>query len=288
MKKLTYDQVKTYIESFGYTLLSEEYINNRLKLSLQCLNKHITNISFDNFNHGKRCSICRNNERKLTTDYVSNFINNEGFELLSLFIDTKHIMDIKCPNGHIFKRSFNGFQQGYRCPVCANDKKRLTYEYVKGFIEVNGYKLISTNYINARDKLTIQCPNNHQFNSTFSNSKLGSRCPLCVRITSKKEKEIVQYIHNIYKGIIIENDRTLIKNPTTNRMLELDIWLPDIRKAIEFNGIYWHSLDNVIERDVIKLDYCKTNNIQLLIINEHNWLKNKDIELDKIKNFIEC
>ncbi|MFW6377676.1 MAG: hypothetical protein ACOCZ5_03420 [bacterium] len=40
-KKLTYEHVKSYIESFeGYKLLSEEYENNRTKLKIQCPEDH--------------------------------------------------------------------------------------------------------------------------------------------------------------------------------------------------------------------------------------------------------
>ena len=35
-KKLTYREVKEYIESFDYKLLSEEYIDNKTKLKMIC------------------------------------------------------------------------------------------------------------------------------------------------------------------------------------------------------------------------------------------------------------
>ena len=41
-KKLTYEYVKNYIESFeGYKLLSEEYKNAHIKLQLKCPEGHI-------------------------------------------------------------------------------------------------------------------------------------------------------------------------------------------------------------------------------------------------------
>ena len=30
-------------------------------------------------------------------------------------------------------------------------------------------------------------------------------------------------------------------NPNTDKHLELDIWIPTLNKAIEFNGEYWHN-----------------------------------------------
>lgn len=52
---------------------------------------------------------------------------------------------------------------------------------------------------------------------------------------SKGEKEIVNYIKSIYNGIVLENDKKII------HPYELDIYLPEINIAIEFNGTYWHS-----------------------------------------------
>lgn len=35
-RKLTYQEVKEYIESFNYKLLSEEYVDNKTKLKMLC------------------------------------------------------------------------------------------------------------------------------------------------------------------------------------------------------------------------------------------------------------
>ena len=33
-------------------------------------------------------------------------------------VDPKEILNIQCPEGHIFELSFNDFKAGYRCPIC--------------------------------------------------------------------------------------------------------------------------------------------------------------------------
>jgi very-short-patch-repair endonuclease len=50
---------------------------------------------------------------------------------------------------------------------------------------------------------------------------------------------------------------------------------------IEFNGFYWHSLENVIQRDKIKKELAETLGFFILIIDEKEYLKNKD----KVVNF---
>lgn len=71
----------------------------------------------------------------------------------------------------------------------------------------------------------------------------------------------------MYDGEILPNDRNTIINPLTNNYLELDVYLPEKSKAIEFNGTYWHSLPN---NDRIKKEQCRYNNIDLLVIEEEN------------------
>jgi hypothetical protein len=148
---------------------------------------------------------------------------------------------------------------------------------VKNQIEsIDGYKLLSNQYIRSKNKLKIQCPKNHIFEKTHSDFKQGQRCPICSRRGSNTEKEILEYIKKIYSGKVLSNYRDILVNPITKKKLELDIYLPDLNKAIEYNGIYWHSSDIVTERDKIRKNQCKEKSIDLLTLLDKEWLKNKN------------
>lgn len=166
--------------------------------------------------------------------------------------------------------------------------KKYTYERVKSFIEKEGYSLLSDEYVKSVKKLQLQCPDKHTFNMCFNNFQNGQKCPICSFKDgkSKPEKEIIGHILQIYDGKIIENDRTFIKNPVTNKMLELDIYLPDLNKAIEFNGLYWHSKENVKQRDIEKIKQCNEKEIDLLVLDEFHWVNNKEKCLSNITSFL--
>jgi hypothetical protein len=83
--------------------------------------------------------------------------------------------------------------------------------------------------------------------------------------------EIRKIISEIYSGPVIYNDRKQIINPNTNRFLELDLWFPELNKAIECNGIYWHKRKKAIVRDKIKQSFCKDQGIDLLVITDEDW-----------------
>ena len=164
--------------------------------------------------------------------------------------------------------------------------KKYNLNTVREYIESFSYKLLSTEYINARSKL--KCPSEHIYNVKWPDFKNNHRCPECASVKgwSKPEKEIAEYVKTIYLNNIIENDRTQIKNYWTNKNLELDIWLPEIRKAIEFNGSYWHNNDKSRWYDEIKKKQCIQKGIDLLVINEQDWYDDKKLQLNNIGGFI--
>jgi hypothetical protein len=104
---------------------------------------------------------------------------------------------------------------------------------------------------------------------------------------SLMEKEIIQFIKEIYSGEIITNTRKVISP------LELDIFIPEHNLAIEFNGLYFHSYgkNNISDmqgdinyqknRHLIKTNLCESKNINLLHINEDEWLNSNKQEIWK-------
>lgn len=86
---------------------------------------------------------------------------------------------------------------------------------------------------------------------------------------SKGELELFDFIYSIYNDAI-SGDRTVIQP------LELDIYIPTLHLAIEYDGDYWHSLPNMRKRDSLKNYWCKQNNIHLIRVLESEWLDNKE------------
>lgn len=220
---------------------------------------------------------------KHTIESVKFHFEKEGYKLLSTeYKNNKSSLKVQCPKGHIWITSYFSFQQGNRCLECSG-KKKNEYDYVKEIINDEGYKIISKNYKNAFAKIEIQCPKGHVFRMKFNNFQQGQRCPECNKhlVVSKGEKEVYRYVTSVLDKEIIENDRSQIVNPLTRRYLELDIWIPSLNKAIEYNGEYWHERRNN-KNDEIKNKLCRENNIDLMVINEGDWKSNKN----KIKNDI--
>jgi hypothetical protein len=94
---------------------------------------------------------------------------------------------------------------------------------------------------------------------------------------SKYEDELVDYVKSIYSGKLILNSKGIITP------YELDIYIPEKKLAIEFNGNYWHS---TIYKDKYyhqqKTIKCAKQGIRLIHIFEYEW-KNSSFQ-EKIKN----
>ena len=99
--------------------------------------------------------------------------------------------------------------------------------------------------------------------------------------SSDEEKEVFNFLKNISKLRTIQSDRTVIQP------LELDIYIPDKKIAIEFDGLYWHSSfykDKNYHLNKTKL--CEEKGIQLIHIFENEWLYKQDIVKSKLKNIL--
>lgn len=134
--------------------------------------------------------------KKLTYEYVKNFIENEGYKLISTeYIGAKYKLKLLCGSEHEFEMNFHHFQEGHRCPFCnfkiQSEEKTFSYEYVKSFIENQGFKLLSDEYIHGQIPLDIQCPYNHIYQVRFVNFKSGTRCPYCAGRYATKDNNLL-------------------------------------------------------------------------------------------------
>lgn len=89
---------------------------------------------------------------------------------------------------------------------------------------------------------------------------------------SSFEYDVRTYIKSIYNGKIIINTRSVISP------LELDIYIPEKKLAIECNGIFWHSSLNNCDTNYHynKSIECQKLGIRLIHIYETEWFTQQD------------
>jgi len=288
--KYTYNYIKNQIYKENYKLLSKEYINSKIKLKVECPEGHQYYVTYNCFYRGQRCPICYGKQR-LTYDFINKEIIQNGYKLLSeKYINSKTKLKVECSEGHQYYVTYNNFYKGSRCPICYNkirvNVKRFSYDFIKSQIEKEGYKLLSKEYKNANTKLKVECSEGHQYYVKYGNFQQRKRCPICYDIEtySQAEKDCLDIVRQIIPDKnVIENDRTQIVNPKTGRYLELDIYIPSLNKAIEFNGEYWHKSNYSKFKDNQKIKQCKKRGIDLLTISYQDWVNNRERQIEKLR-----
>ena len=160
--------------------------------------------------------------------------------------------------------------------------KRNTIDFINKSLLTHGdkYKYDKSLYINSKDKIYIECPKHGPFLQIPNNHLRGAGCPKCNRF-DLKQTDLYNYIKESYNGSIILNDRNVLEGK------EIDIYLPDLNLAFEFNGLYWHS---EVYKDkkyhINKTKECRSKGVRLLHIWEDDWIYKKDIVKSMILNQI--
>ncbi len=155
--------------------------------------------------------------------------------------------------------------------------RRIDLEYIKKQFEKEKYQLLSRKYINAKQKLLFLCPENHKHYLTYNKWKKGQRCKTCKNSIkfSQGEKMIELNLKNL-----IYSREYKIPECKNIKPLPFDFAIFDSNKTlkalIEFNGEQHYrpvrkfggkkAFVNQTARDKIKIEYCSSNNIPLLII----------------------
>lgn len=244
-----------------------------------------------NFKQG--CSKC-SNVYKRTFEECQELINDKfGKDRFLIIEDTfksyQNKCNIKCLNcGYIIdNRSVKNHLSAKGCPICDKTPKkekekkvrknlRTTENCIKEMKDKYGDKFSYEKFIyySDRKKYSIVTCNEHgDFLTTFNRMMTNKiSCPICSKENNYYEKQLVKFIKENIDTEVEENIRpNWLKNEKTNRNMELDIYLPKYKIAIEYQGrhhfvnIYKdnNSFERLIYTDKEKHRLCNELGIRL-------------------------
>ncbi len=107
------------------------------------------------------------------------------------------------------------------------------------------------------------CLEGHPYQATILHRSSGTNCPKCNsgRQTSFAEQAVFYYVKKIFPDAISRYKEIFDKS------MELDIYIPSIRLAIEYDGMAWHKGDK-LDREIKKYQICQKHKIKLLRLKE--------------------
>lgn len=174
----------------------------------------------------------------------------------------------RCSKGHEWGTRPIDVRRGHWCPRCAGTSP-VTKADLDREAAIRGGRCLSKECRGANDKYLWQCGSEHApWWAVYYGVHGGKWCPICARKQSKAERHIFNVIWFSHSDAL-HGKRGLLKTKT----FQLDVYIPSLRKAVEYDGTYWHGRPNAQERDARKDRECQEAGIQLLRVKETDYVQ---------------
>lgn len=204
-----------------------------------------------------------------------------------VFYDSKtdKKISVKCKKHNVITSIWKPhlFKNKFICSEC--HKEELIRDNKESFFKranelYNGLYSYKNDYTTSQSYITAICPIHGEFKVTPNDHiNKHSGCPKCGNRLSNGENEIYEFCKTLNDSVV-QRDKSVISP------YELDIYDPNKKFAIEYNGLIWHSehyKKNAKGYHIQKTKLCNDKEIKLIHIFEDEWLDKTDI----VKSIIE-
>lgn len=266
------------------------YKNCRQKLKISCP-AHGCFIQLANSHlNGRGCPKCANNIKKTTEQFVeqANKTHKDIYDYSKAnYKNAFTKITITCKTHGDFQQLANSHLNGQGCPKCGFEStlKSITKTKEQFIAECTKkhygkYEYEKTNYKNNKSCIIISCKKHGDFIQRAQDHLNGDGCIRCT--TSLEQEEITSELSKLSNNFYT-NTRSIIPP------LELDLYFPEQKIAVEYNGDYWHSYNQLETKDQKhkhsrKADLCESNNITLYQFGSYEWHYKKEIIISMLKH----
>lgn len=310
-EKRLFNSLKPQLQEKGFTLLDQTLPSkyHHLPLKMACSKGHFVSMRPDCILYrGYGCYQCR---WELQLKRASDFISSLGYTFDSSEYKTPHsVLTITCQNGHTFKKSFDKLAYySSRCPHCLEVKnwtqnlenlgveligkiapnkakilidgteQTLTIRQILKTLNVSIFDLwgytpleqpLKTKGVRVdRVPFRVKCFEGHEFTTQLRYLLEGHGCKKCATSNvNDAEKELAECFKR-FKPVL--RDRNILEGK------ELDIIIPNLKLAIEYCGVFWHSREKGADKyqHQNKMKSCLNKGYKLLTIFESDFIHNK-------------
>lgn len=299
----TDDYIKNYFTNINtdYELINIKYDKNGSRTERFITLKHklcgkIFDIRVSKFFvENQRCSCLRKRDSAMikTKEDFQNFLDKKfgknEYTIISEYLGRKSPLTLKhsCGETYTIKRAEFLLDKRSKnsglCPVCTLGNKNTEDILNKKLIKYANVKLAEP-FVPGKNMFLVEnltC--HHKYlarNYDLFKEGLVHGCPICNPVgTSKGQSEVEDYIKTFYTGEIKKKFRL--------ERQELDIYLPDKKLGIEYDGLYWHCEKHIEDNySIKKTKFFKDKGIRVIHIFEDEWLYKKEQCKDKLKSII--
>lgn len=291
LEKFIQKAQKVHKRKYGYSKVA--YKNNSTPVVIEC-NVHGTFVQTPKVHlRGGGCPTCKGGLKDSYESFVQKAKIKHGgqysYEFVE-YVNSSTKITITCNKHGNFNKTPNAFLSGQGCPTCAKERKnsRLLSNdtFLSKAINIHGntYTYKNSFWNGYTNKITVTCDIHGDFEKYPANFLThGQGCPKCTDPhTSEDEREVSRFLESL--GISFKNNDRSIIAP-----YEIDIYIPDLRIAIEYCGLRWHSEKfgkKTKEYHLNKTELCKNKGIRLITIFEDEWKQKPNIVKSILKTIM--
>ena len=274
-----------------------EYVDAHTKVCIICHKHGEFWIAPNSHLNGSGCPECGRNKKMTTEAFIEKAkqIHGDKYDYSKVeYVNSHTKVRIICPiHGEFWQRPDHHLH-GQGCKKCGDlrrseNKKIYQEDWIKAADELHNHKYdySKINYVNAKTKVCIICPEHGEFWQKPASHMQGNGCPICNE--SVLEREIITFLKN-------ENIKYEYRcHPEWLGNLELDFYLPEYNVAIECQGLqHFEPIEHFggierfvkqIENDKLKMEKCCEQKIKLLYfsnLKKENIITNLNVLKEKI------
>ena len=228
-----------------------------------------------------KCPICSNklllvgyNDLQTTQPLLSrewNYEKNEGLTPQRVGAGTPKRVWWICEQGHEWQAAINSRVAGNGCPFCSRryiakgetDLATTNPLLAREWNYEKNYPLIPQDVMaGSRQKVWWICEQGHEWQAALYTRLSGVNCPYCAKElrTSFPEQALFYYLKKEYEDAV-NTDFDAVG-------VELDIYIPSKRIAVEYDGTVWHNNAVRFQVDSNKNLLCAARGITLIRVRE--------------------
>lgn len=227
--------------------------------------------------HGSGCPECLSEKKRMSAAefIVRALVVHSGkysYEKTKYTVSVEKVT-VTCPEHGDFEIiAGTHIYRGSGCPKCSSARMLTTEEFIERARLLHGdaYDYSKVEYRGYDVFITIVCPKHGDFIQTPDSHLQGKGCRLCANVgPSKPQKAIAEFL-SAHTEVVLEQ-----QFPNSRR--RFDIYMPEKKIAIEYNGLYWHSSrTEAVSREKEKHDLAAEHGVRTITIFEDEWLYQPD------------
>lgn len=235
---------------FTFPYFDKEYVFSQSRVTVSC-HKHgewQTNTALLQHRSGPTCKHCANesngkNKRSSTPEFIKKAKVKHGdrFDYSKVdYITSSQNVEIICREHGSFFSLPNNHLRGTTCPKCKYEIQaqaaQIPFEIFleRAKLVHTEYEYSDEGYIGTDGKVKIKCPDHGWFKQIGFVHLGGARCKKCAGRGSRGQEAVLNFISGLGFKTIADYRYGASKQ-------EVDVYLPELKIAFEYNGVYWHS-----------------------------------------------